>query len=69
MSFVIFSVSQHMTQENLLRAIVDLGNQPVRISFYVEYCKSAYYIGSGKHASYVGQALPFCFLGYPVPDI
>jgi hypothetical protein len=62
-------MSQHVAQENLLRAIVDLGDQPVRISFYVEYCEPTNRIGFGKHALHVRQAPPFRFLGYPVPDI
>jgi hypothetical protein len=62
-------VSQHVAQEDLVRAIVDLGDQPVRISFYVEYCESANRIGCGKHALHVRQAPPFRFLRYPIPDI
>ena len=62
-------MSQYVAQENLLRAIVDLGDQPVSISLYVEYCKSASSIGRREHASYVRQTPPYSCLRYPVPDI
>ncbi len=58
-----------MAQENLLRAVVDFGDQPVSIPLYVENCESADRIGRGEHAFDVRQTPPFRFLGYPVPEI
>jgi hypothetical protein len=51
-------MSKHMPEVDSLAPVVDLGNEPVGISFDVKHGPFLYYIGGSKGLSYVAESFP-----------
>jgi hypothetical protein len=60
---VVGSVAQNMADVDSPEAVIDLGNKPVLVSFYVKDSPLRHGIGACECFAHICQILPKCFLG------
>jgi len=62
-------MSKYVPKENSSRSIVDLGNQPICVSFNIEHSKFLYRVSCWAYAPDIHKTFPLRFLRNSIPSI